>query len=60
MHNTVTVLEHDTHKLQWDFDIQTDYLISAIRLGLIIIKKKKKKKKKTCKIVDFVSRQTTE
>ena len=38
----VPVLENDTHKLLWDFDIQTDHLISARRPDLIIIKKKKK------------------
>ena len=37
-------------KLLWDFGIQTDHLISARRLGLIIINKKKKR---TCKIVNF-------
>ena len=44
-----------THKLLWDFNIQTDHLISARRPDLIIInkKKKKKKKKKISKIVDF-------
>ena len=42
-------LENDMHKLLWDFDIQTDRLISARRPGLIIINKKKK----ICKIVDF-------
>ena len=40
MHNTTPVLENDTDKLQWDFNIQTDHLIP----GLIIITKKKKKK----------------
>ena len=45
MHNPAPVLENDTHKLLWDFDIQTDYLISARRPDLIIINKKK--------IVDF-------
>ena len=55
MHNPAPVLENDTHKLLWDLDIQTDHLISARRLDLIIInKKKKKKEKKICKIVDFV------
>ena len=24
MHNPASVLENDTHKLQWDFDIQKD------------------------------------
>ena len=39
-----------THKLQWDFDIQTNYKILARIPGLIIINKKKR----TCKIVEFV------
>ena len=49
MHNPASVLENDTHKLLWDFDIQTDHLILAGRSGLIMINKKKR----TCKIVDF-------
>ena len=49
MHNLAPVLENDTHKLLWDFDIQTDHLISAKRPDLIIINEKKR----TCKIVDF-------
>ena len=56
MHNPAPVLENDSHKLLWDFNIQTDHLIPASRPDLIIIKKKKKKKKKkerTCIIVDF-------
>ena len=53
LHNPAPVLEYDTHKLLWDFDLQTDHLISVRRLDLIIISKKKKKKKKICKIVDF-------
>ena len=44
MHNPPPVLKNDTHKLLWDFDIQTDHLITARRPDLIIIKKKKKKK----------------
>ena len=50
MHNPEPVLENDSHKLLWDFDIQTDHLISTRRPDLVIIKKKKKK---TCKIVEF-------
>ena len=46
MHNSASVLENDTHKLLWDFDIQMDHLISARRPDQIIINKKKKKKKK--------------
>ena len=56
MHNPAGIPENDTHKLQWDFDIQTDLLISDTRLYLIIIypnQKKKKKKKRICKIADF-------
>ena len=53
MHNQTPVLENDTHKLLWHFDIHTDHLITARRPDLIIIKKKKKKKKKICKIDDF-------
>ena len=37
-----------THKLLWDFNIQTDNLISARRPDLIIINKKR-----SCRIVDF-------
>ena len=54
MHNQASVLENDTHKLLWDFDVKTDRLISARRPDLIIINNKKKKKR-TCKIVDFVN-----
>ena len=49
MYNSASVRENDTHKLLWDFDIQTDHLISARRPDLIIINKRKI----TCKIVDF-------
>ena len=48
-HNPASVVENDTDKLLWDFDIQTDHLISARRPDLIIINKKKR----TCTIVDF-------
>ena len=46
MHNPASILENDTHKLQWDFDIHTDHLITARRPDIIIINKKKKKKRK--------------
>ena len=42
MYNPAPVLENDTHKLQWDFDIQTDHLISARRRALIVINNKKR------------------
>ena len=44
MHNPATVLENDTHKLQWDFNIRTEHLIPARRPDLIIKKNKIKKK----------------
>ena len=50
IHNPAPVLENDTHKLLWDFDIQTDHLITARGPDLKIINKKKKR---TFKIVDF-------
>ena len=43
MHNSEYVLENETNKFLWDFEIQTDHLMSARRLDLIIIKKKKKR-----------------
>ena len=46
MHNQTSVLENDAYKLLWYLDIETDHLISAKRLDLIIINKKEKKKKK--------------
>ena len=51
MYNPAPVLENDTHKLLWDFEIQTDHIISARRPDLIVINKRKKKR--NCKIVDF-------
>ena len=51
MYNLTFVLENEIHKLLWDFDIQTDHLISSRRPDLIIINKRKKKR--TCKIVDL-------
>ena len=49
MHNPAPVLENDSHKLLWDFNIQTDHQIPARRPDLIKINKKKK----ISKIVDF-------
>ena len=50
MHNPAPVLENDTHKLLWDFNIQTDHLIPSRGPELIIINKKKKE---ILKNVDF-------
>ena len=41
MHNLASVLENETHKHLWDFEIQMDHLISAKQLDIIIINKKK-------------------
>ena len=49
MHNPAPVLENYSHKLLWDFNIQTDHLILVRRPDLIIINKKKR----IYKIVDF-------
>ena len=49
MHNPALVLENNTCKLQWDFDIHMDHRISARRPDLIIINKKKR----NCKIINF-------
>ena len=56
MHNPAPVLENDTHKLLWDFDIHTDPLISARRPDLIIINKKIE----FAKLSSLLSRLTTE
>ena len=60
MHNPAPVLENDTHKLQWDFNIQTDHLIPARRPDLIIINKKKKKRRELAKLLTLLSRRSTE
>ena len=49
MHNPAPVLENDSHKHLWDFDIHTDHLFPARRPDLIIIKKRRE----ICKISDF-------
>ena len=58
MHTPAPVLENDTHKLLWDFDIQTDHLIPARRPDLIIINKKKKRK--SAKLLNLLSQLITE
>ena len=49
MHNPASVPENETNKLLWDFEIQTDQLISARRPDLVITNKKNR----ICQIVDF-------
>ena len=50
------VVENDTHKLPWDFDIHTDHLISARRPDFIIINKKRE----FAKLSTLLFRLTTE
>ena len=60
LYNQASLRENDTHKLLWDFDIQTDHLIlriSARRPDLIIINKKKRD---LAKLSTLLSRLTTE
>ena len=47
MHNPVTVLENNTHKLLWDFDIHTDH-----NLGQKARPNNNQQKKRTCKVFD--------
>ena len=42
MHQPEFVLDNETHKILWDFEIQTDHLIPARRPVRVIISKKKK------------------
>ena len=51
MYNPESLLENETHKQLWDFETETDNLLSARRTDLIIINKIKKKR--TCRNVDF-------
>ena len=46
MQNPESVLEKEMHKILGNFEIQTNYLISARRPDRMIVKRKKKKKKK--------------
>ena len=56
-----SLLEKETHKVLWDFKIQTDPLILARQLDLVKVnqkekekkKKKKKRKKRTYRIANF-------
>ena len=58
MQNPALILENDTHKLLWGFNIQTDHQIPARRPDLIIINKIKKKE--FVKLSTLLSRWSTE
>ena len=61
MHNPESVFENETHNILWDFDIQTDHLISARRPDKVIVnKRKKEKKKENLQNSGLVSRLTTQ
>ena len=49
IYNQVCVLENELHKILWDFEIQTDHLISARRPDLMIVIEKMS----TSRIPDF-------
>ena len=53
MHKLESILENETHKIRWDFEIQTDHLISARWPDLVIIRKRIKKEKRIRQLVDF-------
>ena len=60
IHNTKSVQENETHKVLWDFDIQTDHLISARRPDLMISirtdhRVKLKESEKEVKYLDLAS-----
>ena len=61
MHNPESVQENETHKLLWDFEIQTDHQIWARLPNLIISKKKKRKEKRElAELWTLLSLQTAE
>ena len=49
MQNPESFMENKMHKVLWDFENQTDYLISARRPDIVVVYKKKR----TCLIVNF-------
>ena len=48
-HEPESVLENEDYKILWDFSIQTDHVIEARRLDLVVVDKKDR----SCKIIDF-------
>ena len=49
-HEPKSVLGSEDYKILWDFSIQTDHVIEAWRLDLVVVAKKRR----TCKVIDFV------
>ena len=56
MHKLKPVLENVTHKILWDFEVQTDHIIPTRRSDLVLIDKKKR----TSHLVDFAVPATIE
>ena len=48
-HEPESVLEDEDYKIFWDFSIQTDHVIEALRPDLVVVDKKER----SCKIIDF-------
>ena len=48
-HEPELVLENEDYKMLWDFSIQTDHVIEARRLDLVVVDKKER----ICKVIDF-------
>ena len=41
MHKSESILENESHKIIWDFEIQTDHIILTRKPHLVLIDKKK-------------------
>ena len=41
-HNPESIQENETHKVLWDFEIQTDHVIAARRPSFVIVNGKKR------------------
>ena len=51
-------MENERHKILWDIEIQTDHLIPARRLDLMIIKKKEKRASHRVEFAVLVAKST--
>ena len=47
-HEPESVLDNEDYKILWNFSIQTDHVIEARRLDLVVVDKER-----SCKIIDF-------
>ena len=51
MHKSKSVMENETYKIFWDFEMQTDHSVLTRRPDLVVVNKKKKKKKRRLNLV---------